>query len=479
MLALHSLIALLGLFACSTDARILSGARRQGHFRPFLSANSRTAAETCVETWLANDTCVTIANTAGVSLKHLIDLNPGIKCDSLTESDVVCTVGPDDASAITGSGSKVPCTVEYTTLADDTCDALSTAYNLTLDEVKSLNAGLDCSVKPLPSSQLLCLDGYVGSGTHVGGAGSATVPKASPAAGCSVFYTATANLTDCNPVLKAHSISLSSLVRLNTGLKCWNIKKDDKLCVGTPLPNTLFGSTTTGRFTDVPATTLGSSSRSRTATTSSSSSSRATSSASSSHAASSSPSPSPTPTPSPQWTPTPTPTPTPQWTPQPDPPKPEPTPTPAAPPPKPPAFSGSDGSGEAGDAVAAHNGVRSSWGKPGLYWDDGLASGARDFARQLAGNNCALYHNPPSGQGENLFMGYGADYSFYSAVGSWASEGEIAEFRNGGRNHFTQVIWGDTRAVGCGKASGWSGDSTCQIIVCRYSPAGNYPDVQP
>jgi len=39
--------------------------------------------------------------------------------------------------------------------------------------------------------------------------------------------------------------------------------------------------------------------------------------------------------------------------------------------------------------------------------------------------------------------------------------------------HYLQMVWRTTKEVGCGTGSG----STNTILVCRYSPAGNTPDV--
>jgi len=41
---------------------------------------------------------------------------------------------------------------------------------------------------------------------------------------------------------------------------------------------------------------------------------------------------------------------------------------------------------------------------------------------------------------------------------------------SGDTGHFTQVIWASTKTVGCGLAQCNGND----LLVCNYSPAGNY-----
>ena len=40
--------------------------------------------------------------------------------------------------------------------------------------------------------------------------------------------------------------------------------------------------------------------------------------------------------------------------------------------------------------------------------------------------------------------------------------------------HFTQVVWGDTKFLGVGRAQTTKDGITCQYIVARYRPPGNF-----
>lgn len=40
--------------------------------------------------------------------------------------------------------------------------------------------------------------------------------------------------------------------------------------------------------------------------------------------------------------------------------------------------------------------------------------------------------------------------------------------------HYTQIVWRDTREVGCAKKNYTDGRWKGVIWVCRYSPPGNY-----
>jgi uncharacterized protein YkwD len=120
--------------------------------------------------------------------------------------------------------------------------------------------------------------------------------------------------------------------------------------------------------------------------------------------------------------------------------------------------------------LAAHNELRARHGVPPLTWSAELAAGAQDWAAR-----CVFEHS--SGQyGENLSWWRGGNATPADRVRDWYSEIKDFNFAAPDRNdftvtgHFTQIVWRTSREVGCGVAVCKDG---AQILVCRYSPAGN------
>lgn len=130
-----------------------------------------------------------------------------------------------------------------------------------------------------------------------------------------------------------------------------------------------------------------------------------------------------------------------------------------------------------------HNAERVAMGVRPLVWNTKLEADARDWAEHLAKTG-RFEHAPQSpdyakAQGENLWMGTKDAYSFRAMVSQWI--GEKAQFRAGlfpqvsrsGQvhdvGHYTQVIWGASREVGCALAS----NAVSDYLVCRYAPVGN------
>ncbi|CAG0903171.1 unnamed protein product [Darwinula stevensoni] len=83
--------------------------------------------------------------------------------------------------------------------------------------------------------------------------------------------------------------------------------------------------------------------------------------------------------------------------------------------------------------------------------------------------------------GQNLYMSWGSSGSkpnWTAAVKAWYDEValfskfSISPFKfTMDTGHYTQVVWADTYAVGCGYVAYKGG---YQLYVCNYGPAGNY-----
>lgn len=138
-------------------------------------------------------------------------------------------------------------------------------------------------------------------------------------------------------------------------------------------------------------------------------------------------------------------------------------------------------------ALAAQNGERALLGVAPLRWDAGLARSAQSWADHLAATGAFAHAqtDPRDPQGENLWAGTRGRYSVEAMIDAWAREKRV--FKPGafpansltGRwqdvGHYTQLIWRDTRQVGCAVATGARED----VLVCRYSRAGNWAGERP
>jgi pathogenesis-related protein 1 len=131
--------------------------------------------------------------------------------------------------------------------------------------------------------------------------------------------------------------------------------------------------------------------------------------------------------------------------------------------------------------VKQHNVWREKVGCPPLTWSTELAKYSQQWADQLAKRGCEMKHRPPDSYGENIYWSKGMTNEADHIVDSWGSE---IEFYNAKKNtckdgevcgHYTQVVWCDTKEVGCGMAR--CGDE--EIWVCNYNPPGNYVGQRP
>jgi len=139
-----------------------------------------------------------------------------------------------------------------------------------------------------------------------------------------------------------------------------------------------------------------------------------------------------------------------------------------------------------------HNQARAEVGVPPLTWSDTLAASAQTWAEHLATIN-EMVHSSGQPYGENLAgwtHGCGLaslvpplDYNngvcpgdtLRTMVMSWINEKQ--DFVPGTPSypiagHYTQVVWKDTKEVGCGMATA-SANHPNDYLVCQYAPPGN------
>jgi hypothetical protein len=133
------------------------------------------------------------------------------------------------------------------------------------------------------------------------------------------------------------------------------------------------------------------------------------------------------------------------------------------------------------EILEAHNKYRAEVNVAPLTWSNTLASNAQEWANQLAslGGN-TLQHSSNTGEGENLWLGTSGAFSYTQMVDMWGSEkqyfidGTFPDVSSTGSwsdvGHYTQIVWENTTEVGCAIATSGGND----ILVCRYSPPGNY-----
>jgi uncharacterized protein YkwD len=132
------------------------------------------------------------------------------------------------------------------------------------------------------------------------------------------------------------------------------------------------------------------------------------------------------------------------------------------------------------EIVTAHNSVRNKLGVPPLAWSDELAQVAQNWANRLVSSG-AFEHSNTRSYGENIFevSGSGFSSSPSEVVGAWAAESASYQYQtnscSGVCGHYTQVVWRETKSVGCGVAR----DDKREVWVCNYAPFGNVVGEKP
>lgn len=141
--------------------------------------------------------------------------------------------------------------------------------------------------------------------------------------------------------------------------------------------------------------------------------------------------------------------------------------------------------------LAVHNCARRT-AQPGpsppmplLKWSANLAQAAQAWA-----NRCQWQHSGTSGLGENLYAAAPPAAVQTAAAQGWASEAPWYDYARNrcepGKvcGHYTQMVWRDTRQMGCGirdcsTGSPFQGFANWTLVVCNYTPPGNWAGQRP
>ena len=142
--------------------------------------------------------------------------------------------------------------------------------------------------------------------------------------------------------------------------------------------------------------------------------------------------------------------------------------------------------------LATHNEARRQVGVSDLAWSGDLADSAQAWAETLIARD-RVEHSPSdvlqnANRGENIAAyrttGRSASYTaatraaqgwvdervYYDSAANRCASGQLC-------GHYTQVVWANTTAVGCGMAR--SADEKQEVWVCHYNPGGNVVGQRP
>jgi uncharacterized protein YkwD len=132
--------------------------------------------------------------------------------------------------------------------------------------------------------------------------------------------------------------------------------------------------------------------------------------------------------------------------------------------------------------LANHNDVRKAVKVEAMVWNDLLARYAQAWANEIATNrNCDVKHRPNEGKwqrvyGENMYASSHKS-PLEDGLKYWIDQkqhytGAVISETMGEQiiGNYTQVVWADTKEVGCGKAEC---SNRLVVIVCNYNPPGN------
>jgi uncharacterized protein YkwD len=145
--------------------------------------------------------------------------------------------------------------------------------------------------------------------------------------------------------------------------------------------------------------------------------------------------------------------------------------------------------------LAVHNRERAAIGVPPvdpLVWSDKLAADAKVWAEHLATTGEFVHdteHLPTLGEGENLAaMSWTGSHNTTVPIAQnmqgWVAEknsyqGLPSATGTNVTGHYTQMVWRNTKEIGCATATSTASGGGRDILVCRYSPPGNIVGKKP
>jgi pathogenesis-related protein 1 len=121
---------------------------------------------------------------------------------------------------------------------------------------------------------------------------------------------------------------------------------------------------------------------------------------------------------------------------------------------------------------------------PLVVWDPLIAAKAQEYADSMEdwsqGHSSSEFRTYKSTyqdgyHGENMAIGGGryAEPAYFVAEGWGASEAQECLLADCG-GHYTQIVWRETVAIGCGQKEGVTFDGNVgTLTVCEYGPGGN------
>ena len=122
--------------------------------------------------------------------------------------------------------------------------------------------------------------------------------------------------------------------------------------------------------------------------------------------------------------------------------------------------------------LAAHNKMRKSVGVSPLAWSDELQRFAQQWASTLISNG-EFSHSRNRQYGQNLFEISDGSATAEDVVSAWAAESKNYDRKSntcsGTCGHYTQIVWRDTKLLGCAFAR----NRSREVWVCDYEPYGN------